>query len=306
MIANVVVVGPSVGPGAGAGAGARLTAGGVGGGAGDVAVAAHAETGSTPTASSRATHRTGDCLFIVRPIKCPPPESAVPCPGVAKASRELSGAPVSALVPTARAPVPGALNFSSFEPDCVGPTMPPAVIAPTGTIVTKGCTMENVRTGAHHLLPRGDQTLTFFGVFSNDRTVVDSRTGTVLGQECTLVVTMHVRRDWLDGDVARVGFMGSHNGDIFTLEAPAALQYRSGLWDLLFPIRRFTAVTDEHRFEGDAAEAAPQDERHAYAGAFYVETVHGTYFWLKYRGESDFAFDYTSLPTLGSLEPAGL
>lgn len=161
--------------------------------------------------------------------------------------------------------------------------------------------MEHFRTGAHHLLPRGDQTVTFHGVWSHDRTVVDIPTGEVRGQECTLVFTLRVDRNRLDGDVARLGFMGSHNGDIFTLEVPAGLEYRTGLWDLLFPIRWSTTVAEA----GDSGEhTTPKEERHAYAGAFYVETVHGTYYWLKYRGESDFAFDYTSLPTLASLEPA--
>ena len=161
--------------------------------------------------------------------------------------------------------------------------------------------MEHVGTGAHHVLPHGDQTVAFHGVWSNDRTVVDVPTGEVRGQECTLVFTLRVDRDRLDGDVARLGFMGSHNGDIFTMDVPAGLEYRKGLWDLLFPIRQSTQVADD---SGEPA-TAPQEERHSYAGAFYVETVHGTYYWLKYRGESDFAFDYTSLPTLASLQPPG-
>ena len=180
--------------------------------------------------------------------------------------------------------------------------MSPAV-APSGATVSKGCSMEHFTTGAPHILPRGDQTVTFHGVVSNDRTVTDARSGEVRGQECTLVFTLRIDRGRLDGDVARLGFMGSHNGDIFTLEVPAALGYRRGLWDLAFPIRRFATVADAV-VEGDTPDqdTAPREERHAYAGAFYVETVHGTYYWLKYRGASDFTFDYASLPTLSSLE----
>lgn len=158
---------------------------------------------------------------------------------------------------------------------------------------------------AHHVLPRGDQTVTFHGVFSDDRTVTDLPTGEV-AQECTVVFTLRVDRSRLDGDVARLGFRGSHNGDIFTLDVPAALEYRTGLWDLRFPIRRSTTTSEPS--VGDAGSertSAVQEERHSYAGAFYVETVHGTYYWLKYRGESDFRFDYTSLPTLAGLVPAG-
>jgi hypothetical protein len=162
--------------------------------------------------------------------------------------------------------------------------------------------MEHFRTGAHHLLPRGDQTVTFHGVWSNDRIVVDAPTGEVRGQECTLVFTLRVDRGRLDGDVARLGFMGSHNGDIFTLDVPAGMEYRTGLWDLLFPIRRSTTVVESD--DSGRRATTTQEERHSYAGAFYVETVNGTYYWLKYRGESDFTFDYTSLPTLASLEPA--
>jgi len=156
---------------------------------------------------------------------------------------------------------------------------------------------------AHHVLPRGDQTVTFHGVFSDDRTVSD---GEAPGQECTLVVTLRVDRNRLDGDVARLGFMGSHNGDIFTLDVPAGMEYRTGLWDLRFPIRRSTTMA-EPWIEGDysGGQAATHEEWHSYAGAFYVETVHGTYYWLKYRGDSDFRFDYTSLPTLAGLVPAG-
>jgi hypothetical protein len=165
--------------------------------------------------------------------------------------------------------------------------------------------MEHVTSGAHHVLPRGDQTVTFFGVWSNDRTVVDVATGEVHGQECVLVFTLRIDRDRLDGDVARLGFMGSHNGDIFTLDVPSVMERRSGLWDLLFPIRRSTMVADESWVEGDDSSeqvATPSEERHSYAGAFFVETVPGTYYWLKNCGESDFTFDYTSLPTLASLE----
>lgn len=166
--------------------------------------------------------------------------------------------------------------------------------------------MNHLTAGAHHVLPRGDRTLTFHGVFSDDGTVVDAPTGEVRGQECTLVFTLRVALDRLDGDVARLGFMGSHNGDIFTLEVPAGMEYRSGLWDLLFPIRRAAPVAAEPPAEaGDADEPAgtTREERHAYAGAFYVETVHGTYYWLKFRGHGDFMFDYASLPTLATLEP---
>ncbi len=166
--------------------------------------------------------------------------------------------------------------------------------------------MEHVRTGAHHVLPRGDQTVTFHGVWSNDRTVVDHPTGEVRGQECTLVFTLRVDRHRLDGDVARLGFRGSHNGDIFTLDVPASMEYRTGLWDLLFPIRWVSAVSGPSSVEAGGPgqpATAPKEERHSYAGAFYAETVHGTYYWLKYRGESDFRFDYTSLPTLATLAP---
>ena len=147
----------------------------------------------------------------------------------------------------------------------------------------------------HHVIPRGDQSVTVYGVFANDRTVTHDRTiidgvvGDSTGQECTLVVTLAVARHLLDVGVARVGFMGSHNGDIFSLDVPGGAEYRTGLWDLVFPMRRYF---------GDV------EEQHAYAGAFYVETRDHTYHWLKYLGESDFRFDYSSLPTLGSLAPA--
>ena len=106
--------------------------------------------------------------------------------------------------------------------------------------------------------------MAFHGVWSNDRIVVDAPTGEVRGQECTLVFTLRVDRGRLDGDVARLGFMGSHNGDIFTLEVPAGLEYRTGLWDLLFPIRRSTTLVRDDL--GQSAATVPE-ERHSYAGA---------------------------------------
>lgn len=138
----------------------------------------------------------------------------------------------------------------------------------------------------HHVVPRGDQAVTVHGVFSNDRFVGGGHTGEPEAEECTLVFTLRVGRSLLDVGVARLGFMGSHNGDIFTMDVPAISQYRDGLWDLPFPIR--TSGPDG-------------EDLHAYQGAFYVETIHGAYHWLKYLGESDFHFDYHSLPTLASL-----
>lgn len=149
--------------------------------------------------------------------------------------------------------------------------------------------MSDFDASRHYVIPRGDQSVTMYGVFSHDRTVTDDIDGEVTGQECTLVFTLSVSQQLLDRGVVRVGFRGAHNGDIFSLDVPGSYEYRTGLWDLLFPIRR---------------SVAGEETRHAYRGAFYVETSDGTYHWLKYLGESDFSFDYTSLPTLGSLVPA--
>lgn len=149
--------------------------------------------------------------------------------------------------------------------------------------------MSDFHTSRHHVIPRGDQIVSMYGVFSHDRTVSDDFDGEPTGQECTLVFTLSVSRQLLDVGVVRVGFMGADNGDLFSLDVPGSYEYRTGLWDLLFPIRR----------------SSPEEEtRHSYKGSFYVETADGTYYWLKYLGESDFTFDYASLPTLGSLVPA--
>lgn len=155
---------------------------------------------------------------------------------------------------------------------------------------------------SHRVVPRDGQAVTIHGVWASDRSFDDGPEGRP-GQQCTLVVTIRARREHLDGDVARVGFQGLDNGFPHGFDVPVGTEYRSGLWDLLFPIRR--SVPDP-----DAAAATPAADaggadapdgslvEHRYVGSFFVETIHGTYYWLKHEGASDFTFGYDALPTL--------
>ena len=165
---------------------------------------------------------------------------------------------------------------------------------------------------SHRVVPRGGQEVSIHGVWASDRSFDDGPDGRP-GQQCTLVVTIRARRDQLDGDVARVGFQGTKNGFPYSYDVPGGMENRSGLRDLLFPMRRWVpeaevdvAPADAEHAE-DADEAGDADEadvwhedraEYAYAGSFFVETSTGTYYWLKKDGTSDFAFSYDALPTL--------
>ena len=125
------------------------------------------------------------------------------------------------------------------------------------------------------------------------------------GQQCTLVVTIRARREHLDGDVVRVGFQGTKNGFPYGYDVPGGVEYRSGLWDLLFTIRRWVAQPESDAApavaEADEEDAWDEDRaEYAYAGSFFVETTSGTCYWLKKDGASDFAFSYGALPALSN------
>lgn len=158
--------------------------------------------------------------------------------------------------------------------------------------------MEQLHTGQHHVIPLGGEAMMFYGVWTNDRMSGDGSDPRVTASECSLVITLQINQQQLDGRVVRVGFMGTDNGSPFTIDLPAACEYRIGLWDLLFAIRRSAR---EQATVPSAAEDAAETADHSYVGSFYAETSTGAYYWLKYGGESDFMFDYASLPTIASL-----
>ena len=169
---------------------------------------------------------------------------------------------------------------------------------------------------SHHVVPRDGDSVTLYGVWSSDRVTGIGEDGRASGHECNLIVTLRARREHLDGDVVRVGFQGVDNGFPYFVDIPGGAGYRGDLWDLLFPLARYTNQPDapapaKHEVDAESVEADETDDldpmmnvAHTYTGSFYVETSAGTYFWLKRRGETDFEFGYGQPNTLLALTSA--
>lgn len=121
----------------------------------------------------------------------------------------------------------------------------------------------------------GNGKMLVYGIASNDRYFNDGSYGQFRGEHRNAVFSIGVYKDMLDGEIKRVGFMGTDNGQPLQKElGPEA--GRNGIWDFEFAL--FSSIMGEVTF------------CHV-KGAFFVETVNETYYWLKTSGSNDFEFD---------------
>lgn len=121
----------------------------------------------------------------------------------------------------------------------------------------------------------GNGKMLVFGIASNDRHFYGGSYNQFRGERRSAVFSIAIYKDMLDGEIKRVGFMGTDNGEPLQKElGPEA--GNNGIWDIEFALS--SSMMGEVTFS------------HV-KGAFFVETVNETYYWLKKADSSDFEFD---------------
>ncbi|OFZ48991.1 MAG: hypothetical protein A2381_15395 [Bdellovibrionales bacterium RIFOXYB1_FULL_37_110] len=115
-----------------------------------------------------------------------------------------------------------------------------------------------------------------FGINIRDKVVCDGSSNQFCGHEKSVTFTVGVDKNKLDAPVKRVGFKGTNDGQAYETSFPATNEHHTGLWDIEFSLARHIAW---NKFD------------HVTKGSFFVETTDGTYYWLKYKNNSDFEFD---------------
>ncbi len=128
----------------------------------------------------------------------------------------------------------------------------------------------------------GNSMMEIFGIDSNDRVYYDGSADQYKGHKRMATFTIGINKDLLDGPVNQVGFKGTDNNEPLQIFVDSSAEYGNGLWDIDFEL-----------YVNMMGETC-----HQIKGAFFVETINSTNYWLKDKNSNDFEFGSDSCLTL--------